>query len=80
MLFRSIKNKIYSDLRDGLERVTLGEIEERDGITYKIGKYEPYIGIVEEIGGKRGYNVAATICDFFELNNIFPGKSFLNRI
>ncbi len=33
---------------DGLERVKLGEIEERDGMTYKIGKYKPYSGIVEE--------------------------------
>ena len=48
---------------DGLERVKLGEIEERDGITFKIGKYEPYSGIVEETGGKRGYKLLGRFLD-----------------
>ena len=48
---------------DGLERVKLGEIEERDGMTYKIGKYEPYSGIVEETGGKRGYKLLGRFLD-----------------
>ena len=60
---RGGKRWLKFDYGDGLERVTLGEIEERDGITYKIGKYEPYIGIVEEIGGKRGYKLLGRFLD-----------------
>ena len=51
------------DYGDGLERVKLGEIEERDAITYKIGKYDPYSGIVEETGGKRGYKLLGRFLD-----------------
>ena len=51
------------DYGNGLERVKLGEIEERDAITYKIGKYDPYSGIVEETGGKRGYKLLGRFLD-----------------
>ena len=57
-----------------------------DGKTDHSREYVPMVaykknGKAEYIGDLEGfYNVASTICDFFELNNIFPGKSFLNRI
>ena len=44
-------------------------------VAYKKNGKGEYIGDLEGF-----YNVASTICDFFELNNIFPGKSFLNQI
>ena len=44
-------------------------------VAYKKNGKSEYIGDLEGF-----YNVASTICDFFELNNIFPGKSFLNQI
>ncbi len=60
---RGGKRWLKFDYGDGLEKVTLGEIEERDGITFKIGKYEPYVGIVEETGGKRGYKLLGRFLD-----------------
>ena len=57
-----------------------------DGKTDHSREYVPMVaykknGKGEYIGDLEGfYNVASTICDFFELINIFPGKSFLNQI
>ena len=57
-----------------------------DGKTDHSREYVPMVAYkknckAEYIGDLEGfYNVASTICDFFELNNIFPGKSFLNQI
>ena len=44
-------------------------------IAYKINCKAEYIGDVDGFS-----NVASTISEFFELENIFPGKSFLNQI
>ena len=43
------------DYGTGLERVRIAELEERDNIFYKIGKYKPYTGIVTESGGIKDY-------------------------
>ena len=57
-----------------------------DGKTDHSREYVPMVAYkknckAEYIGDLEGfYNVASTICDFFELENIFPGKSFLNQI
>ncbi len=57
-----------------------------DGKTDHSREYVPMVAYkknckAEYIGDLEGfYNVASTICDFFELDNIFPGKSFLNQI
>lgn len=44
-------------------------------VAYKINGKAEYIGDVDGFS-----NVASTISDYFELENIFPGKSFLNQI
>ena len=44
-------------------------------IAYKINCKAEYIGDVDGFS-----NVASTISEYFELENIFPGKSFLNQI
>jgi len=57
-----------------------------DGKTDHSREYVPFIaykinGKAEYIGDVDGFsNVASTISEFFELENIFPGKSFLNQI
>ena len=57
-----------------------------DGKTDHSREYVPFIayrnnGKAEYIGDIEGFsNVASTISDFFNLENIFPGKSFLNQI
>jgi phosphopentomutase len=57
-----------------------------DGKTDHSREYVPFIayrnnGKAEYIGDIEGFsNVASTISDFFSLENIFPGKSFLNQI
>ena len=57
-----------------------------DGKTDHSREYVPMVAYknnckAEYIGDLEGfYNVASTICEFFELENIFPGKSFLNQI
>ena len=43
------------DYGSGLERVRISELENRDGIFYKIGKYKPYSGMVIETGGIKDY-------------------------
>ena len=42
------------DFGTGLERVGIADLEERDGIFYKVGEHTPYTGVVEENGGARG--------------------------
>ena len=44
-------------------------------VAYKINGKAKYIGDVEGFT-----NIASTIAEFFNLENIFPGKSFLNQI
>ena len=57
-----------------------------DGKTDHSREYVPFIaykinGKAEYIGDVDGFsNVASTISEYFELENIFPGKSFLNQI
>ena len=57
-----------------------------DGKTDHSREYVPFIayknnGKAEYIGDVEGFtNVASTITEFFNLKNIFPGKSFLNQI
>ena len=43
------------DYGKGLDRVRIAELENRDGIFYKIGKYQAYSGIVTESGGMKDY-------------------------
>jgi len=57
-----------------------------DGKTDHSREYVPFVaykinGKAEYIGDVDGFsNVASTISEYFELENIFPGKSFLNQI
>jgi phosphopentomutase len=57
-----------------------------DGKTDHSREYVPFVayknnGKAEYIGDVEGFtNVASTITEYFNLKNIFPGKSFLNRI
>ena len=57
-----------------------------DGKTDHSREYVPFVaykinGKAEYIGDVNGFsNVASTISEYFELENIFPGKSFLNQI
>ena len=43
------------DYGSGLDRVRIAELEERDGLFYKIGKNNSYTGIVVESGGIKDY-------------------------
>ena len=43
------------DYGSGLDRSRISELEERDGVFYKIGKHKPYTGIVVESGGVKEY-------------------------
>tara|TARA_B100001057_G_scaffold300680_1_gene300856 strand:- start:934 stop:2085 length:1152 start_codon:yes stop_codon:yes gene_type:complete len=57
-----------------------------DGKTDHSREYVPFVayknnGKAEYIGDVEGFsNVASTITEYFNLKNIFPGKSFLNQI
>ena len=44
-------------------------------VAYKNNGKAKYIGDVESFA-----NIASTVSEFFNLENIFPGKSFLNQI
>ena len=44
-------------------------------VAYKNNGKANYIGDVESFA-----NIASTVSEFFNLENIFPGKSFLNQI
>ena len=44
-------------------------------VAYKKNGKASYIGDVESFA-----NIASTVSEFFNLENIFPGKSFLNQI
>ena len=57
-----------------------------DGKTDHSREYVPFVayknnGKANYIGDVEGFaNIASTISEFFNLENIFPGKSFLNQI
>ena len=44
-------------------------------VAYRKNCVASYIGDVEGFA-----NIASTVSEFFNLENIFPGKSFLNQI
>ena len=54
--YHSDGSKDFSfDYGTGLERVRISEVEEREGLFFKIGKYKPYSGMVIETGGVKDY-------------------------
>jgi antitoxin component YwqK of YwqJK toxin-antitoxin module len=57
------------DYGDGLERVRIADLEERDDIFYKIGKHKPYVGVVIESGGIKKYLL---------LGRSLPGNKMVN--
>ena len=57
-----------------------------DGKTDHSREYVPFVAyrnncLASYIGDIEGFaNIASTVSEFFNLENIFPGKSFLNQI
>ena len=80
--------KILNNMKEDDLLILTGDhgTDPTDGKTDHSREYVPFVayknnGKAEYIGDVEGFtNVASTITEYFNLKNIFPGKSFLNRI
>ena len=80
--------KVLKNLKEDDLLILTGDhgTDPTDGKTDHSREYVPFVaykinGKAEYIGDVNGFsNVASTISEYFELENIFPGKSFLNQI
>ena len=81
-------SRVIEQLRDNDLLILTGDhgTDPTDGKTDHSREYVPFVAyrnncVASYIGDVEGFsNIASTVSEFFNLKNIFPGKSFLNQI
>ena len=81
-------SRVIEKLKDNDLLILTGDhgTDPTDGKTDHSREYVPFIAyrnncVANYIGDVEGFsNIASTVSEFFNLKNIFPGKSFLNQI
>ena len=81
-------SKVIEKLKDNDLLILTGDhgTDPTDGKTDHSREYVPFVAyrnncVANYIGDVEGFsNIASTVSEFFNLKNIFPGKSFLNQI